>query len=56
MVEQQPVQRDRSITWKEAATDVERFLRPVDMKSVDLWSERFFLAKLNKLMDQSNGR
>jgi hypothetical protein len=45
-----------SITWKEAATDVERFLRPGDMKSVDLWSERFFLAKLNKLMEQSNGQ
>jgi hypothetical protein len=45
-----------SITWKDAATDVERFLRPSDMKSVDLWSERFFLAKLNKLMEQSDGQ
>lgn len=45
-----------SIAWKEAASDVERFLRPGDMKSVDLWSERFFLAKLNKLMEQSDGQ
>lgn len=46
----------KSIAWKEAASDVERFLRPGDMKSVDLWSERFFLAKLNKLMEQSDGQ
>lgn len=45
-----------SIAWEEAASDVERFLRPGDMKSVDLWSERFFLAKLNKLMEQSDGQ
>ncbi|MDK2756867.1 MAG: nucleotidyl transferase AbiEii/AbiGii toxin family protein [Blastomonas fulva] len=45
-----------SITWKEAANDVERFLRPADMKSVDLWSERFFLAKLNKLVEQRDGQ
>ncbi|WP_439485952.1 nucleotidyl transferase AbiEii/AbiGii toxin family protein [Blastomonas fulva] len=45
-----------SIAWKEAASDVERFLRPSDMKSVALWSERFFLAKLNKMMEQSDGQ
>jgi hypothetical protein len=37
------------IEWKEAAHDVERFLRPADLKSLDLWSERFFLAKVEKL-------
>lgn len=37
------------IDWKAAATDVARFLRPADLKSVELWSERFFQAKLEKL-------
>lgn len=37
------------IDWKAAADDVRRFLRPAELKSVDLWSERFFLAKLDKL-------
>ena len=37
------------IDWKAAATDVARFLRPADLKSVQLWSERFFQAKLEKL-------
>src|SRR3546814_3539361 len=36
----------RHIDWKEAAADVARFLRPADLKSVDLWSERFFVAKV----------
>lgn len=45
-----------SITWKEAATDVERFLRPAELKSVDLWSDRFFLAKLDKMVKQSAGQ
>src|SRR3546814_9705050 len=38
----------RHIDWKEAAADVARFLRPADLKSVDLWSERFFVAKVEK--------
>jgi len=37
------------IDWKGAADDVRRFLRPAELKSVDLWSERFFLAKLDRL-------
>jgi hypothetical protein len=37
------------IDWKAAADDVRRFLRPAELKSVDLWSERFFLAKLDRL-------
>jgi hypothetical protein len=39
-----------SIDWHLAASDVRRFLRPADAKSLDLWSERFFLAKLEKMM------
>ncbi|MDH5572335.1 MAG: nucleotidyl transferase AbiEii/AbiGii toxin family protein [Gammaproteobacteria bacterium] len=38
-----------SIKWQEAAADVERFLKPVEQKSLQLWSERFFLNKLEKL-------
>lgn len=38
------------IDWKEATEDVERFLRSVELKSVGLWNERFFLAKLDKLV------
>ncbi|CUX32602.1 MULTISPECIES: nucleotidyl transferase AbiEii/AbiGii toxin family protein [Agrobacterium] len=39
----------KRIDWKEAAGDVRRFLRPAELKSTDLWSDRFFLAKLEKL-------
>ncbi|MCW8825396.1 MAG: nucleotidyl transferase AbiEii/AbiGii toxin family protein [Gammaproteobacteria bacterium] len=38
-----------SIDWKEAADDVERFLKLVDQKSLSLWSERFYMSKLQKL-------
>ncbi|MCW8932027.1 MAG: nucleotidyl transferase AbiEii/AbiGii toxin family protein [Gammaproteobacteria bacterium] len=38
-----------SIDWKEAANDVERFLKPVEQKSLSLWSERFFMNKLKNL-------
>lgn len=37
------------IDWKEAGDDVARFLRPTELRSVDLWSERFFMAKVEKL-------
>lgn len=35
--------------WRDVAADVERFLRPVDQKSLTLWGERFFLEKLERL-------
>jgi len=38
-----------SIDWKDAAADVERFLKPVEQKSLKLWNERFYMSKLNKL-------
>lgn len=38
-----------TIDWEMARTDVRRFLRPDDLKSLDLWSARFFAAKLGKL-------
>ena len=39
----------KSIDWKVAADDVERFLKPVEQKSLSLWSERFFMNKLQRL-------
>lgn len=38
-----------SINWQDAAADVERFLKPVEQKSLSLWSEKFYMRKLNKL-------
>lgn len=38
-----------SIDWKDAADDVRQFLRPVEKRSLDLWNERFFMSKLEKL-------
>lgn len=38
-----------SIDWKDATADVERFLKPVEQKSLSLWSERFFMSKLGQL-------
>lgn len=38
-----------SIDWKDAAADVERFLKPIEQKSLNLWNERFYMSKLKKL-------
>ena len=38
-----------SINWQDAASDVERFLKPVEQKSLKLWKARFFMSKLEKL-------
>jgi predicted nucleotidyltransferase component of viral defense system len=42
------------IDWAEAADDVRRFLRATEAKSLDLWGERFFMAKLDKLLTTIN--
>lgn len=39
-----------SIDWQAARQDVRRFLRPGELKSLDLWGERFFKSKLDKLI------
>lgn len=44
------------IDWKEGAEDVRRFLRPAELKSVELWSDRFFLAKVEKLASIGGAR
>ena len=38
-----------TIDWKAAADDVRRFLHPAEAKSLELWSDRFFVAKLEKM-------
>jgi hypothetical protein len=42
-----------SIDWDEAKKDVRRFLRPEELKSLELWRARFFLAKLERLIDRA---
>ncbi|MDZ7661662.1 nucleotidyl transferase AbiEii/AbiGii toxin family protein [Thiohalophilus sp.] len=44
-----------SINWQDAASDVERFLRPVEHKSLSLWSERFYENKLRALESMLGG-
>jgi len=44
------------IDWKAAADDVRRFLRPAEAKSLELWSERFFLAKCDRLARASEAK
>lgn len=39
-----------AVDWKTSVDDVRRFLRPTEAKSLDLWSDRFFLAKLEKMV------
>jgi len=39
-----------SINWKDASADVERFLKPIEMKGLSLWSDKYFLSKLEKLV------
>ncbi len=38
-----------SIDWKEAASDVERFMNPTERASLQLWNERFFTQKREQL-------
>ncbi len=42
-------QKISSIDWEKAASDVEIFLKPVEQKSLSLWSKRFFMNKLKQL-------
>ncbi len=42
-----------SIDWDEANKDVRRFLRPEALKSPGLRRARFFLARLERLIDRA---
>jgi len=43
--------RIQSIDWDEARKDVNRFLRPTEAESLNLWGSRFFESKLNRLVN-----
>ena len=42
--------RIKSIDWNKARTDVSRFLRPSDLKTLELWNTNFFLMNLERLV------
>lgn len=39
-----------SIDWRAASGDVERFLKPAEVKGLELWSEKFFLSRSERLV------
>jgi predicted nucleotidyltransferase component of viral defense system len=43
------VEKVTAIDWREAAADVTRFLSSAEQQSLKLWSERFFLNKVEKI-------
>lgn len=38
------------IDWELAKTDVIRFLKPIDVQSLDIWSKDFFTSRVEKVM------
>jgi len=40
-----------SINWMNAAADVERFIKPIEQKSLSLWSVKFFKSKVDNFLD-----
>lgn len=42
--------RIKSIDWNKARADVSRFLRPSDLKTLELWNTNFFLMNLERLV------
>ena len=38
-----------SINWDDAKQDVQRFMRPVELQSLNLWNKNFFLSKVQSL-------
>lgn len=43
-----------AVNWKEAVTDVERFLNPMEQQSLTLWNEKFFMGKIQKITSEKN--
>lgn len=39
----------KNIDWNKAKSDVERFIKPDEVKSLDLWSVDLFLSRVNKI-------
>ncbi len=42
--------RIREVDWDKAKADVQRFLRPVDVKTLELWNKKFFLDCLKRVV------
>lgn len=42
--------RIKAIDWNKARADVSRFLRPADLKTLELWNTDFFLMNLQRLV------
>ncbi len=38
-----------TVNWREAQTDVNRFVQASEFQSIELWSDEFFMARLSKL-------
>lgn len=41
--------RIEEIRWDETKIDILRFIKPIELKSLDLWTTEYFLSKLNDL-------
>lgn len=39
----------KSVDWKEARNDVIQFIKPQELESLNLWSQEFFLDRLDKI-------
>ncbi|NQW45980.1 MAG: hypothetical protein HQ462_11325 [Deltaproteobacteria bacterium] len=44
--------RIKEVDWDKAKADVQRFLRPVDVKTLELWNKKFFLDCLNRVLHE----
>lgn len=40
-----------AIDWKDAKSDIARFLRPRQLSSINVWSKEFFFSRVDKLTD-----
>jgi hypothetical protein len=38
-----------NMNWEDAKKDIARFLRPRELATLELWSEKFFLSRVDKL-------
>ncbi len=47
--QKQMTRKIKSIDWEKAKADVQRFLKPADAKTLELWGERFFIENLNRI-------
>jgi len=44
------LEKIEAIDWSDARRDVERFLKPVEKQSLELWSNRFFQSRVEKML------